>query len=707
MARTKQTARKSTGGKAPRAVLNSTSAAGFRSYMTSQQATSHDANATKTSFLNHENTFASFTFDVGGPEQTCPFAPRYFTAKALQPPPSDEGSGTEPDVYLGLSTVSYHDGAGILDHPRVPVDLVVSLDKSGSMDSPFSNDDDDGGRRTKFSVALEGLKVIMERLRSDDRFGLCIFENQSEEVFPLTVWGNADKAELMRKVDRLRVGGGTNLSKGYAGATSLLKSAPAQLQNFKQELESGKRTARIMYMTDLNSCSNTANDELTLVELVEKNAEALPGGIYTTVIGLGMDFNVRLVEKISKARGCRYGSITSVTEFRRTIQEEFDFDVVPCAFDIHLSIVDGPWRIARGYGSPELGNINNDGAEEAILSSEFPVALDENGHSKGGFILFKLKKLADSFFRGNKGKEPAVDDSIIKIRMTWKDLCGNECEDVQTVSVNPTAIIVAGDESETTSQYQSTAIRKAIALVEYINLHTEYVLDDRKISSSKSPSWITKLKSIFTFGAPLSEEQERQKINYHAMVARRFSMFKNWFLNEMHETNDITVHSTNQAYLDILNKTIEIEEAEAKKEEEATQKRDMPTKKANSKKKKKSGVEGIKEELICVICLSLLDDPMQLSTCLHSFCRSCLATAVQSGASGSADNVICPSCMRVTPGDGVKENFVLRNLVEALRPESSDEDVKSAEPSKGSVSRKRKAEKPVAEGTRKSPRLKK
>ena len=69
MARTKQTARKSSGGKAPRKLMACKSPAQFRQYMTSQQAatyqTSSSTTASKTSYLNYENVFGSFGFPMG------------------------------------------------------------------------------------------------------------------------------------------------------------------------------------------------------------------------------------------------------------------------------------------------------------------------------------------------------------------------------------------------------------------------------------------------------------------------------------------------------------------------------------------------------------------------------------------------------------------------------------------------------------------
>ena len=69
MARTKQTARKSTGGSAPRAQLASASSAVFRTFLTSQQAAGPvgarggaAGGADKRIFINCENVFGGVRF---------------------------------------------------------------------------------------------------------------------------------------------------------------------------------------------------------------------------------------------------------------------------------------------------------------------------------------------------------------------------------------------------------------------------------------------------------------------------------------------------------------------------------------------------------------------------------------------------------------------------------------------------------------------
>ncbi|KAJ3289344.1 hypothetical protein HK104_007529, partial [Borealophlyctis nickersoniae] len=360
--------------------------------MTSQQATSHDASAKKTSFLNHENTFFSFAFDVGPREIEKPYAPRYFTARASPPRMLPDDPPREPEMWLGLAGVSWHDGEGIKEHPRMPIDVVVALDVSWSMASPFGEDDEEEGPATaasKLDVAIDSLKAIISQLGPEDRFGLVEFHSLQNTLVPLTLKSKIKMDEVHRKINALRAGGGTDLTGGLSAATKLF-TASRKVTALDECVQIGTRSRRIIFLTDLNSSCGTRNDEETLLDLVAKNAEPLPGGIYTTVIGVGMDFNVALVEKISKTRGCRYGSITSSAEFKKTIEEEFDYDAVPVAFDIEMNIIDGPWRIDKAYGSPELANINAGIDDKVHFSSEFPTAHDENGLSKGGFILFKL-----------------------------------------------------------------------------------------------------------------------------------------------------------------------------------------------------------------------------------------------------------------------------------------------------------------------------
>ena len=94
MARTKQSARKSSGGRAPRrqlatmAARQSTPASALRQYMTSQQSVGNAVRADGTaprrvSYLNHENVLGSHSFAVEPTEED--FEPRFHTATVQNP----------------------------------------------------------------------------------------------------------------------------------------------------------------------------------------------------------------------------------------------------------------------------------------------------------------------------------------------------------------------------------------------------------------------------------------------------------------------------------------------------------------------------------------------------------------------------------------------------------------------------------------------
>ena len=59
---------------------------------------------------------------------------------------------------------------------------------------------------------------------------------------------------------------------------------------------------------------------------------------YATFIGIGVDFNSELVESISKIRGANYYSVHSAEEFKKRLDDEFEFMVTPLVFGLTLKL---------------------------------------------------------------------------------------------------------------------------------------------------------------------------------------------------------------------------------------------------------------------------------------------------------------------------------------------------------------------------------
>lgn len=496
MARTKQTARKSTGGKAPRKQLATQSARSFRHFMTTQQSTGASASGgggdKKTSFINYENTLGEFKFGCGPRETIRPFVPR-FTVGTSEDPVTHNAQH-----WLGVNFASCFDDGGMAALGRPPLDLVFVVDISGSMSCSFDNDTTGGGSwgsswnvddsKSKLGVAKRCMKAIFGQLTENDRVGIMLFNTDTHELLPFTSCGALTRSEVEKKIDDVHAGGGTNLSLGFkAGIDMLAKGTKGAAKHAavtragkvaataasagsrakgkgKAKAKAGKqakvaaafaaaspaanasagRLKRVLFLTDMESGQH---DEDEVLKIAKKSAGK---GLHTTICGIGVDLSVTTVMALSKTPGGKYTSVASATEFEETIASEFAHDVTPIAFNIKVTL-DGGRTFTKGFGTPEVNDLKP-GSKSFTLSSEFPVLSDVKRMAGGAMILFKLDQA------GSVGAAP------LEIRTSWKDMAGKTATDQQRVDF---AAATPAD------------VRKAIALVRYVDLQSEYVLDDK------------------------------------------------------------------------------------------------------------------------------------------------------------------------------------------------------------------------------------
>ncbi len=125
------------------------------------------------------------------------------------------------------------------------------------------------------------------------------------------------------------------------------------------------------------------------------NKYALEHKMYTTVIGVGVDFNTFLVEQMSTVKGCNWYSVHSYKEFDKTMNKEFDYIVNALLFNVKLSVKfeGNQCCILDVYGSDKqtLESVNDIISITTLFPS--PPNPDEQKETKGGIILLKLKKI--------------------------------------------------------------------------------------------------------------------------------------------------------------------------------------------------------------------------------------------------------------------------------------------------------------------------
>ncbi|HPJ84988.1 MAG TPA: VWA domain-containing protein [Methanothrix sp.] len=467
--------------------------------------------------VTYEGLFYDYYFETGQIE-TCEklFCPSYSTAISKDPISGD----AQRYLSVGLNS-------GITDFSRKKLNLVVVLDYSGSMGSPFSDyyydqfgnkvevGEDEGSSRTKMEIADETVVDLLGHLEDDDRFGLVLFSDDAYIVEPLTKIEDKDLPTLEDTILDIEEYSGTNMEAGMVkGSAAFGKYV---------EIDPAERENRIIFITDaMPNLGETG--EGGLLEILEENADK---GIYTTFIGVGVDFNTELVEKITKIRGANYYSVHSASDFKERMDEEFEFMVTPLVFDLVLQLDSPGYRIEKVYGSPEADEATG---EIMKVNTLFPSKAEE-GEVKGGIVLIKLEQISS--------------DGNITLVVSYEDRNGTEDGD-------EAAVVFPEVEPDF---YQNDGIRKAILLSRYADLLKNWMIDERKALESDEPVQpsVTTADGIPVPGPVELGEWERQSLPLTVSEPYRnlFEVFGSYFENESDALGDIDLQQE-EIILDVL-----------------------------------------------------------------------------------------------------------------------------------------------------------
>ena len=432
--------------------------------------------------VTHEGLFFDYTFDTSNKtECTALFCPQY--EAAILPDPFNG----EDEYFLSVGLGS---NLKIADFVRPALDVVVVLDISGSMSSPFDRyhydsfgglrgqrGEDNDWEKSKMEVAKEAVSAMVDHLRHGDRFGMVIFDDAAELFIPFREIDAAGHEDIKDKVVTLVPRGGTNMEAGLEVGTTTMQSLPVSA--------GGDRERRIIFLTDAQP-NTGALGEGVLYQIGSRNAR---GGIHTTFIGIGVDFNTSLVQSlVSEVRGANYFAVHSSSGFRNRLDSEFEYLIAPLLYDLTLSVEGGDYKIREVYGSPEKDRSDRDVLR---VTSLFPSPTTQEG-SKGGVIVAHMVRSA------NTGRPT-------KVVAKYTDRQGVEHAEEQ---------IVAWDGA---GENPSVTMRKAVLLARYVNLLQNWLIDERLRKDKTGdeiykPVWAT---TFYNIGLPTPRERHTDRYLRH------------------------------------------------------------------------------------------------------------------------------------------------------------------------------------------------
>jgi len=456
--------------------------------------------------ITYEGTYYQHYFDTGLTGECKElFCPSY--TKAV----TKDIYTDEKYYYLN---VGLNSGIEEKEFKRKKLNLVVVLDISGSMGSRFNqyyydkkhHRESEFEAKSKMQIANESIVAMMNHLKPHDSFGVVLFDNSAYKVKTLREVQYTDMSAIKKHILALREQGGTNWSAGYK----------AGLEYFENVKKDGYEN-RLIFITD----AMPNRGELKKDKLFGLAKDASKKGIHTTFIGVGVDFNVNLVEYVSKTRGANYYSVHSSREFKQRMDKEFDYMVTPLVYDLELKVKSKGYKIDAVYGSPQAklatGSI-------MYANTLFPSATDGK-HSKGGVILLRLKKV---------GREEDIELSV-----SYKDTKGKTFYNRQKVNFS--------DIKE--NSYDNNGIAKAILLANYVTLMKNWILDTRagchdKVNYMMQPKIELRKRCMIypplrpMYGSVKSWERKSCKLHVSDGYKKILSYFQIAYSKEMKRLND-------------------------------------------------------------------------------------------------------------------------------------------------------------------------
>ena len=457
--------------------------------------------------ITYNGLFYDYSFDTGNSKGKSDdlFYPSYSTAVS-----NDIISGKE-EYYM---SVGLNSNIKESDFKRKKLNLVVVLDNSGSMSSGFDSYYYDNNifdrlesNKSKMEIANNSVNILLDQLNPDDRFGMVIFNSSGHIAKYLSEIRETDVKGLKREILNVRDMGGTNFEDGYRKALEILEDVDTNNDEYQN---------RIIVITDaMPNMGTTYSSDLE--KMIEENSKK---NIYTSFIGVGVDFNTEVVEKIGTVTGANYYSVHNEKEFKEQMGEDFDYMVTPLVFDLNLDFESEDYDLEAVYGT----DVENNKKENIMhVNTLFPSKRNDDGEVKGGIILLKLKKKNNN-------------DGHALLKVSYKDAQGKEHNNEQSVVFDKKG-----------EYYDNTGIRKGIVLTRYANLMKDWILYERsnhmdellikKDTGIIYPYWNE--EEIYT----LLGENERTsvKLSVSAESKELFEKMKLCLEDEKKELNDETL----------------------------------------------------------------------------------------------------------------------------------------------------------------------
>ncbi len=197
---------------------------------------------------------------------------------------------------------------------RAPLTTVLVVDRSGSMAGD------------KIDAARMAAERFVNGLRDGDALGIITFGTDVTTEFPVATIDSGTRARALSVVRRIEEGGGTNIDGGMTAARHILRGA-----------DLSGRVARVVLLSDGRPTEGDRR-EATLAGHASELREI---GVVTSTLGLGLDYNEDLMERMAVDGGGRYHYMRHGSQLAQILSDELEHSTAVVAAGAKLYLPEG------------------------------------------------------------------------------------------------------------------------------------------------------------------------------------------------------------------------------------------------------------------------------------------------------------------------------------------------------------------------------
>lgn len=237
---------------------------------------------------------------------------------------------------------------------RVPTDLVVVLDRSGSMaGEPIRN-------------ARAATASLIEGLSPEDRFALVIYDDSAEVAVPLALASPANRSLWLRTLAGVEDRGATNISDGIDLSLNLLKE------------RTPNRAQRVVLISDGQPNAGDASAE----GLARRARQAALRESPLTAVGVGEHFNEVLMRDLADAGTGNYYYVQHTEGLAGVFANEFESAGATVATGLQVVVQPGPGvQLVSAAGFP---------VEGTAAGASFRVGSLEGGQTRKLWLTYRV-----------------------------------------------------------------------------------------------------------------------------------------------------------------------------------------------------------------------------------------------------------------------------------------------------------------------------